>query len=46
MIDIALMLSRDYAFDRKGILTCIRDLGDEVGLMRKYITRFLISSEK
>ncbi|GHT37576.1 hypothetical protein AGMMS49593_04920 [Endomicrobiia bacterium] len=32
MIDMALMLSRDYAFDRKGILTCIRDLGDESGL--------------
>ncbi|GHT68745.1 hypothetical protein AGMMS49950_00270 [Endomicrobiia bacterium] len=35
MIDMALMLSRDYAFDRKGILVCIRDLDDESGLDEK-----------
>ncbi|MHC1732028.1 MAG: polysaccharide pyruvyl transferase family protein [Bacteroidales bacterium] len=33
--DMALMLDVDFSLDRKGLLLCIRDLGDESGMMEE-----------
>ena len=45
-LDMALILKKDYRFQRKGILLCLRDLNDESGLSRELYDNILSTVEK
>lgn len=45
-LDMALILKKDYRFQRKGILLCLRDLNDESGLSRELYDNILSIVEK